>query len=332
MAKKKQSSKKIVREDIFVSVIVGARAEYDSLDKYITELSELLASKYENYEIIVIDNALSAAVIQEVVGLLSELPCIRLIRLSREYSYDTALMAGIQGAIGDYVVLVNPSLDPISEIPAMVEENKTYDIVNGVAAVAETTMVNAGIGRRLFYWYNRRQLGVNIPANATYFIALSRRAVRSVATTNRHDGHIRHLIRQIGYSCVEHEYETKEDPARSRGLKTGVLEAIDVVTSHSTQPLRFMSWIGVAASVINLLYAIYVVCVALFKQDIAAGWTTMSLQLSSMFFLLFMFMVILAEYIGKILKEARNDAPYIVMDELSSIVSIADTKRKNLSE
>ena len=164
MAKKKQSSKKIVREDIFVSVIVGARAEYDSLDKYITELSELLASKYENYEIIVIDNALSAAVIQEVVGLLSELPCIRLIRLSREYSYDTALMAGIQGAIGDYVVLVNPSLDPISEIPAMVEENKTYDIVNGVAAVAETTMVNAGIGRRLFYWYNRRQLGVNIPS------------------------------------------------------------------------------------------------------------------------------------------------------------------------
>ena len=332
MAKKKQSSKKTEREDIFVSVVVGARAEYDSLDAYIAELSELLVGKYENYEIIVVDNALSGTTVQKVVALLGKLPCIRLIRLSREYSYDTALMAGIQGAIGDYVVLVNPSLDPTSEIPAIVEKNKAYDIVNGVAAVSETTMMNTGIGRRLFYWYNRRQLGVNIPANATYFIALSRRAVRSVATTNRHDGHVRHLIRQIGYNCVEHEYETKEDPTRSCGLKTGILEAIDIVTSHSTQPLRFMSWVGVIASVVNLLYAIYVVFVALFKQDIAAGWTTMSLQLSGMFFLLFMFMVILAEYVGKILKEARNDAPYIVMDELSSTVSIADTKRKNLSE
>ena len=42
--------------------------------------------------------------------------------------------------------------------------------------------------------------------------------------------------------------------------------------------------------------------------------------------------VVLAEYVGKILKEARDDASYIVMDELSSTVSIADTERKNLSE
>ena len=44
-----------------------------------------------------------------------------------------------------------------------------------------------------------------------------------------------------------------------------------------------------------------------------------------------MFLVVLAEY-EKILKEARDDASYIVMDELSSTVSIADTERKNLSE
>lgn len=332
MSKKQQKNKTVARQDIFVSVVVGARAEYGALDNYIKDLSDLLVSKYENYEIIVIDNALAPEVVQKITKLLSKLPCIRLIRLSREYAYDTALMAGIQGAIGDYVVLVNPSLDPIEEIPNIVEENKVSDIVNGVTSVSERKMLKADIGRRLFYWYNRRHLGVNIPANATYFIALSRRAVRSMSTTNRHDGHIRHLIRQIGYTCVNYEYETKEDPTQSRGLKTGILEAIDIVTSHSTQPLRFMSWIGVAASIVNLVYAIYVVCVALFKNDIAAGWTTMSLQLSSMFFVLFMFMVILAEYIGKILKEARNDAPYIVMDELSSTVSITDTKRKNLSE
>lgn len=332
MIKKRQSKQAMKKQDIFVSVVVGVGRDYGELSGYLTGLSSLLSSYYENYEMIVVDNGLRPKVVSEIVAMLKVLPCIRLIRLSREYNYDTALMAGIQGAIGDYVVLTNPALDPIAEIPLIVEENKKHDIVNGVAANFMKQASAGGVGRRMFYWYNRRHLGVDIPAAATYFIALSRRAVKAVSTTNRHDGHIRHLIRQIGYGCVDHKYETKENPTRDHGLSTGVLEAINVVTSHSTQPLRAMSWVGVGASVINLLYALYVVCVALFKRDVAAGWTTMSLQLSVMFFLLFLFMVILAEYIGKILKEARNDASYIVMDELSSTVSIADTERKNISK
>lgn len=332
MVKKKQSNKAVKKQDIFVSVVVGVNHDYNGLGGYLTELSSLLSSRYENYEIIVVDNELRPEVVGETIDILKVLPCVRLIRLSREYNYDTALMAGIQGAIGDYVVLTNPALDPITEIPLIVEENKKHDIVNGVATNFAKQASTGGVGRRMFYWYNRRHLGVDIPTAATYFIALSRRAVKAVSTTNRHDGHIRHLIRQIGYGCADHQYEAKENPTRAHGLSTGVLEAINIVTSHSTQPLRAISWVGVGASVINLIYALYVVCIALFKRDVAAGWTTMSLQLSVMFFLLFMFMVILAEYVGKILKEARNDASYIVMDELSSTVSIADTERKNLSE
>ena len=329
MVKKKQTNKTVKKQDIFVSVVVGVDRNYTGLGKYLTDLSKLLGGSYENYEIIVIDNELKPEVVNEVIDILKVLPCIRLIRLSREYSYDIALMAGIQGAIGDYVVLTNPAIDPIDAIPSIVEENKKYDIVNGIAT---NHTKKDDLGRRTFYWYNRRYLGVDIPAAATYFIALSRRAVKAVSTTNRHDGHIRHLIRQIGYKCAEYRYEVKVDPVKTRKLRTGVLEAIDIAASHSTQPLRAMSWVGVGASVINLIYALYVVCVSVFKRDVAAGWTTMSLQLSVMFFLLFMFLVVLAEYVGKILKEARDDASYIVMDELSSTVSIADTERKNLSE
>ena len=324
MVKKKQTNKTVKKQDIFVSVVVGVDRNYTGLGEYLTDLSKLLGGSYENYEIIVIDNELKPEVVKEVIDMLKVLPCIRLIRLSREYSYDIALMAGIQGAIGDYVVLTNPAIDPIDAIPSIVEENKKYDIVNGIAT---NHTKKDDLGRRTFYWYNRRYLGVDIPAAATYFSA-----VKAVSTTNRHDGHIRHLIRQIGYKCAEYRYEVKVDPVKTRKLRTGVLEAIDIAASHSTQPLRAMSWVGVGASVINLIYALYVVCVSVFKRDVAAGWTTMSLQLSVMFFLLFMFLVVLAEYVGKILKEARDDASYIVMDELSSTVSIADTERKNLSE
>ena len=133
MVKKKQTNKTVKKQDVFVSVVVGVDRNYIGLGEYLTDLSKLLGGSYENYEIIVIDNELKPEVAKEVIDILKVLPCIRLIRLSREYSYDIALMAGIQGAIGDYVVLTNPAIDPIDAIPSIVEENKKYDIVNGIA-------------------------------------------------------------------------------------------------------------------------------------------------------------------------------------------------------
>jgi hypothetical protein len=127
-------------------------------------------------------------------------------------------------------------------------------------------------------------------------------------------------------------YHTNEDPIRTASIKTGVVEALEIVSSHSTHPLRFMSWVGFFASMINLIYAIYVVVVALLKPHVAEGWTTMSLQISSMFFILFLFMIVLSEYVGKILNEARRDARYLVMDELSSTVSLADAARRNIAK
>ena len=97
MVKKKQTNKTVKKQDIFVSVVVGVDRNYIGLGEYLTDLSKLLGGSYENYEIIVIDNELKPEVAKEVIDILKVLPCIRLIRLSREYSYDIALMAGIRG-------------------------------------------------------------------------------------------------------------------------------------------------------------------------------------------------------------------------------------------
>ena len=329
--KTSQLPKKQMRQDIFVSVVVVPRKEFTGMLDYCRALSAVLVEAYANYEIIVVDNAMMPERVNELVGLLDELPCIRIIRLSREHSYDIAVIAGLEGSIGDYTIITDPSLDYIDNILQIVEINQRYDIVQGVAKVSTKKFLKSGVGRRLFYWYNRRYLSINIPVQSTYLIALSRRSVRALTTTARHDGYIRHMIKIVGYSYGEFKYKTKVDPLRSRSLRTGVVEALDVVSSHSTHPLRFMSWVGFFASLLNIGYLLYIVIVALTKQHIAEGWTTMSLQISGMFFILFVFMVVLSEYIGKILNESRHDARYYVLDELSSTVSLADVERKNIS-
>ncbi len=324
--------KKPKQKDMFVSVIVASARDFEDFEEYCRLLSAELRTRYTNYEIIIVDNGLSRQNITVVAGLLSELPCIRLIRLSREYTHDIAIMAGLEASIGDYTVVTDPAIDYIDDIYKVVEKNEKFDIVQGVADITTKKVLSgSSVGRRLFYWYNRKYISIDVPIQATYFMSLNRRAVRAITISTRHDSHIRHMIKTIGYSYTEYKYKTRINPIKTHGIGTGTVEALDIITSHSVHPLRFMSWVGFFASLVNIIYALYVVVIAFTKKDVAEGWVTTSLELSGMFFILFLFMVVLSEYVGKILIESRRDARYHVLDELSSTVSLADAERKNVT-
>ena len=51
----------------------------------------------------------------------------------------------------------------------------------------------------------------------------------------------------------------------------------------------------------DLVYCVYVLVVLLVKQHVAEGWVTLSIQSAGMFFLLFVILSVLSEYVGKIL-------------------------------
>lgn len=326
-----RSSKQIKKRDIFVSVVVVPEQSGQGLDEYCKDVVSGLSARYNNYEVVIIDNSINRQGVLKVADLLDTVPCLRIIRLSRKYSHDIAVIAGLEASIGDYTVVTNPDIDPIDNIFGIVEQNMESDIVQGVSSIPTSRVLSrSNLGRRLFYWYNRKYIAIDVPIQATYFMALSRRAVRALTVSTRQDNHIRHMIKTIGYTYSEYIYDTKTDPVRAHGIGAGMIEALDIITSHSVQPLRFMSWVGLFASVLNLIYACYVVAIALTQSDVAEGWTTTSLVISSMFFFLFLFMIVLSEYIGKILVESRRDARYHVLDELCSTVSLADADRKNV--
>ena len=84
------------------------------------------------------------------------------------------------------------------------------------------------------------------------------------------------------------------------------------------------------ASSINLLYASYVVAIFFFKERVAEGWTTLSLQSALMFFFVFLIMIVISEYIGHILVETLNRPLYYVLEEKNSSVLVVDEDRRNI--
>ena len=318
------------KQDIFVSVVIATTTDSVLLSDYVGRLAKVLAADYTDYEIIVVDNDAEQSTIQSAAELLKKTPCLRIISLSQREKYDTAVFAGLDLAIGDYVCTVNPAVDPVDLVPEIVKKNQETDAVQGVSDVPIRSVFGGQIGRRLFYWYNRKYMSIDIPLNATYFASYSRTVVNTVTATSRSHRHIRHLVRAVGYRPIKFVYSPLSNPASQRTLRTGVIEAIEIAASYSTHPLRFVAWLGFFAGVVNVMYVVYVLLVNLTKTHVTEGWTTTSLQVSGMFFVLFAIMIVFAEYIGRILVESRHEPQYYIRDEKSSSVGLADVSRRNI--
>lgn len=333
MKKTKKSDARVKLQDIFVSAVIVVRPETESIGEYIRKLFMLLNETYTNFEIIVVDNGANENEFQSVSSLLERLPCIRLIRLSQTFTFDTALFAGLDVSIGDYVCTLDPATDPLESILSLVEKNSKYDVVQGVSTIPIKGFLGSQIGRKMFYWYNRKYIGIDIPLNATYHASYTRRAINSLtAQSGRHHRHVRHMARRIGSGYAVQLYVPLQNPGKQRTLRTGIVEALEIVTSYSSHPLRFVTWLGVIAGTINVLYAVYVLILNLAGLNLAPGWTSTSMQLSLMFFVLFIILIIISEYIGRILTETHRDPQYFITDELNSTVAMADMNRKNVTE
>lgn len=318
--------------DTFVSVVMVTDAYSEHVSERVKAAADALRKSYANYELIVVDNGLSSEHLDTIKKLLPKVACIRLVRLAKSDDIDTAIFAGLEVSIGDHIVTLYNN-DPVDRIVDLVTHNRQADIVFGVARNLVRATWFERVGSRVFYWYNRKYLNMNIPKHATYFMCMNRNVLNALTRNNRSIRHVRQLAYLVGFNSTQYEYELPEGTtyshAKTRDL---VLKALDMLSGYSNHPLRSLAYLGVVAAVLNLIYALYVVVVNVSANYVERGWTTLSLQSSIMFFLMFMILAVLAEYVGKILVETRRDPPYHIMQELSSTISLADETRRNVTK
>jgi len=328
MAKSKQLS------DVFVSVVMNSTDRIDSLIDDVRLVHGHLVGLYKNFEIIAVVDHIESEV-GNVRSLLSELHGIRIVMLARHYDADTAIYAGIESSIGDYVCVYNPHFHPLEMIESLAEKNRTTDIVIGASTGRLRRKQVSNLTSRIYHNYNKKVLGIDVSPTETYLMSLSRRVVNAVTRNGGTVRNLRHLISTVGYKKVSIPYKPKNENELDRGesFVKSVVRAFSTAASFSTHPLRFVTWVGVGAALLNLLYAAYVVIANFALGRTAEGWTTLSLQASVMFFFIFVILTVISEYIGVITEEVRaGNSSYLIADELVSTITIADVDRRNITK
>jgi len=319
---------------VFLSVVCVVHNAAENLKAKLQKATELLSTSVSDYELIVVDNGSTdngLTVLKELVGERG-LPNLQVYVLTKEVENDLAMWAGLESSLGDFVAVIDLYVDDLNFLPQMLQA-----AVGGSDVVyAKNLNANANgiIYRTLFFIFNRfyRGLsGLSLDQEGYKFRVLSRRVINFILKHPQPILAYRFLPASAGFARIHLCYNYPVGPRSSKKVFGSIDRAINLLVSTTRAPMRLVTILSASAAGLNILYSIYVVGVALWKKDVAAGWVTLSLQQCGMFFLLSLVLLVLGEYILQMVKSTNEGPSYYVAQEFTSMKMMRHT-RLNVDE
>lgn len=308
-------------DDALISCVIPAYNEAAHLADFLRDLRAMLESFTVHYEIIVVNDG-SADRTEEVMAGLRHEPGLRYLSLSRNFGKEAALSAGIDKARGDAVILMDGDYQhPLALLPQMVELWKNgIDMVYGVISdrSGESRLKRWGTG--MFYHLMESGAPITIPRNAGDFRLMDRKVVHALRQLPERNRFMKGLYAWVGFSSiavpfVPAERATGVSSFSYRGLSRLALAG---VTAFTTLPLRIWSAIGVAISIIALLYAFWIaIDTLLFGADVA-GWATLAAGLMFFSGIQLISIGVLGEYLGRVYDEVKKRPLYVVAHDIDN--------------
>jgi glycosyltransferase involved in cell wall biosynthesis len=319
--------------DRFISVVAPVRNEADILESFVKDTTAVLRENYANYELILVDDDSEDGTEALVTELLNEYENIRYQRLSRQFGEEIAISAGLDTAIGDFVVVMLPVMDPPGIIPEMVRRSiEGVDVVFGVRTSRAHEGLFSRLSVKLFYRCCHRFLGLDLPENSTQFRCLSRQAVNAITQIRDRYRYLRIFSSYVGFQRQPLDYQPvyRQGKVRRRRLADSISYALALIMENSTHPLRLVSWLGLVAAAGNLMYGVYIFAIYFFKDNISEGWTTLSLQSAAEFFFLILILTALCEYMGVMLNRIQARPLYFIKIEKNSTALLKEHHQLNV--
>ncbi|RKF17802.1 hypothetical protein DBZ36_11110 [Alginatibacterium sediminis] len=316
----------------FVSVVIVEKdIENGQLESCIESTSVYLSSRYSDYEILIIQEGSSNSHRVIWKNLLLNLPSIRVIQVSNQLDRELAFSVGLENAIGDHVVLINPSVDPLELIEQGVERNEEgYDVVTGVNSTPNSSIfykiVRPLINKILVL------IGSHHEKNSTDFYCLSRNAANTITLASSKKYNLRVKIGQCFFEMTSIVYSQGQQCNYTRKtVLNAVPLAFNMLIFNSVKPLKYMAALGATASAFSLLFASYSFLMKFFDSETVEGWTSTIMLISLLFTILFIILSFMAEYMSRMLDETNKGRPYWIVNELHSKVMV-DEDRYNVME
>lgn len=318
----------------FLSVVLVIRNQAGQLPALLEESIASVQPLVTDFELIVVDNASedgSVAVLQDLVGH-DGLPNLQVYALTKEVDVDTASWVGLENALGDFVAVLDPLTEDLGFLGPMLDKAVSgADVVFANNRQKPRQTLAYRLASAGFNFLYRVLGGIRLDKDAPQYRLLSKRVVNFLQQHRHPATTYRLLPATAGFARANLEYSAKPRGTSSKRLGDGIERGTRLLLTTTRAPMRIVTVLSLFGAVANLVYSGYVLAIAAFKDDIAAGWVSISLQQSGMFFLISLVLMVLGEYILNMATLSNEGPRYHVGQEFTS-ARMTRRERLNIEE
>jgi glycosyltransferase involved in cell wall biosynthesis len=306
------------RAKLDLSFVIPAFNEEASIGDTIRRVSEEATRLDQRHEILVVDDGSTDATELRVKAMIPRYP-VRLVRLSRNFGKEQAMMAGLKRARGEAVVILDADLqEPLHYLEAMLaRRSQGYEMIYAVRAHREDESLPKRLATRAFYWLLGRGSSVAIPPDARDFRLMDRKVVDAICALPESNRFMKGLFSWVGFRSIAMPIEmaprqSGESKFGARGLtalaKTGLM-------SFSDWPLRVWTGIGFALAALSILYGGWIALRTLIWGIDVPGWATLAVAVFFLGGVQLISIGVLGEYLGRVFTEVKRRPGFLVAEE-----------------
>lgn len=303
-----------------LSVIVSVFNEESVLHQFYDAVSPCLGKLGQTYEILFVNDGSTDTSGDILKELSRNDDNVRVIKLSRNFGHEAAMLAGIDNANAEFMICMDSDLQhPVEFIPKMWE---SFENGNDVISMVRTRNHSAGAAKNVtsgaFYSMINMMSDISLEKNASDFFGISEKVADVIRQDYRERVRfIRGYIQNVGFKKDRIEYEAAERAGGKSKYSLGKLFrfSMDTIVCFSDVPLKFGIYAGVFAILIGIIMTIYTI-VTWVREGAPNGYATIVVLMCFMFGVLFLLVGIIGMYISVLFKEIKARPIYII-EEMS---------------
>lgn len=244
---------------------------------------------------------------------------LRWISFSRNFGKESAILAGLRNAHGDFVATIDADLqDPPSILPEMYDYLVTGEYDN-VATYRKNRKGEPRIRSALsnfFYSIINRISETEIKSGARDYRLMNRKMVNAILAVGEYNRFSKGIYNWVGFKT---KWLSFENVSRAKGKTCWsfldlIAYALDGLIAFSTKPLFISSVTGLVLCVVSLVAALVIIGKTLIFGDPVSGWPSLACIILFVGGLQLLCIGIVGQYLAKTYLETKNRPAYIIAE------------------
>jgi glycosyltransferase involved in cell wall biosynthesis len=301
-----------------ITILLPAYNEEESFQELKRCMEQVINDNpvYE-WEFLMVNDGSTDNTLEQMKALCSQDHHFHYIDLSRNYGKEIAIMAGLDYAKSDAVIIMDADMQhPVSVIPEMLRYwEEGFDDVYAQRQTSDESWMKRQTSK-LYYRILQKSTNIPIQKDTGDFRLLDRKCIDALKMMRETDRNSKGMFSWIGFKTIGiSSQQNQRQHGKSKWSYYKLLNlALTGITSFTTTPLRFASLFGFLVSLCAFFYLVYIIFKTLIIGEPVQGYPTLMVTILFLGGIQLIALGIIGEYLSHIFNETKKRPGYFVRE------------------